>query len=101
MQSSVLLGMYAGLASSAEMHPPRLVIPRSRPVFSQKVPKSQLTKLILGIVCKAGFCWHCMAEYDPIRRYGNSNHRGSCELHTNNLPQLEDGEEDGHDARWL
>ncbi|KAF2097606.1 hypothetical protein NA57DRAFT_77859 [Rhizodiscina lignyota] len=35
--------------------------------------------------CKAEFCWLCFADYDPIRRKGNSEHRPNCRYHSKNL----------------
>ncbi|KAF8849347.1 hypothetical protein BDZ45DRAFT_604509 [Acephala macrosclerotiorum] len=36
--------------------------------------------------CKYEFCWLCLADYDKIRKNGNSSHKKSCKLHTDNLP---------------
>ena len=41
--------------------------------------------VLIGTQCRYEFCWECMADWRPIRQYGNDNHVGSCKYHTRNL----------------
>ncbi|KAF2807483.1 uncharacterized protein BDZ99DRAFT_523095 [Mytilinidion resinicola] len=38
--------------------------------------------------CKHQFCWICMADYQPIRDKGNSEHETDCKYHSSKLPTL-------------
>lgn len=33
---------------------------------------------VTGVRCKHEFCWVCLADYEPIRTFGNAGHRVTC-----------------------
>lgn len=40
---------------------------------------------IIGTRCGYEFCWLCLADYNLIRKNGNSFHEKDCKLHSDNL----------------
>jgi hypothetical protein len=42
-------------------------------------------RFCVGIKCRAEFCWNCLNDYNAIRKLGNSEHKPTCEFHSDNL----------------
>jgi len=45
-------------------------------------------RFCVGIKCRAEFCWSCLNDYNAIRKLGNSEHKSTCEFHSDNLPDM-------------
>jgi hypothetical protein len=41
-----------------------------------------------GTQCRHEFCFECLADYQKIRRKGNSAHKKSCKYHSSHLADL-------------
>jgi hypothetical protein len=56
--------------------------------FVMSAPRCLTDGFCAGIKCRAEFCWSCLNDYNAIRKLGNSEHKPTCEFHSDNLPDI-------------